>query len=386
MSKQKKTVTAVLLCLLAFICLFGFVMARQARAKQAEAPVAVAEGVEKRTYKDQDYYIYLKDYSGEYDIQCRSVSSGSMAHKKELADIDVCAQMDYDQYRDYCEKHGLKQKYTGPDSLYLVCGVSDYFLRAEAKLAAVEYCGDTAELYILGRFEGVTGTVAAYVCVVPTDVAVKNVRKINLYTDAEYENITKYGTTYDPSDPPAAEKPVIYLYPELETDVTVTLGYPERVTHSYPKYDGPWRVRALPDGTLTDLETGRELYSLYYENVSAVPLPQTGEGFVVRGEDTAAFLEEKLAVLGLTDREAEEFIVYWLPRMEDNAWNYIRFASDAELAAEMPLRIEPQPDSVIRVLMLWKPLDAPIEVTEQELETPQRTGFTAVEWGGAEIN
>ena len=386
MSKRKLTVNVVLLCLLAFICVFALVMERQARAKKAEAPVQIAEGVEKRTFKDQDYYIYRKDYSGEYDIQCRSESFGGLSHRKELTDIDVCTQMDYAQYRDYCEKHGLKQKYSDPDSLYLVCSVSENLLRAQAKLAAVEYCGDTAELYILGRFEGVTGNVAAYVCVVPTDVAVKNVRKINLYTDAEYENITKYGTTYDPSDPPAAEKPVIYLYPEVETDVTVTLGYPERVTHSYPKYDGPWRVRALPDGTLTDLETGRELYSLYYENVSAVPLPQTGEGFVVRGEDTAAFLEEKLAILGLTDREAEEFIVYWLPRLEDNEWNYIRFATPAELAAEMPLRIEPEPDSLIRVLMLWKPLDAPIEVAEQKLETPQRTGFTAVEWGGAEIN
>ena len=161
------------------------------------------------------------------------------------------------------------------------------------------------------------------------------------------------------------EKPVIYLYPEQETDVTVTLGHPECITHSYPKYDGPWRVTARPDGTLTDLETGRELYSLYYENVSPVPLPQTEEGFVVRGEDTAAFLEEKLALLGLSPREAEEFIV--------------------EIDAEMPLEITPQPDSMIRVLMLWKPLDAPIEVREQTLTNPPRTGFTCVEWGGAEL-
>ena len=168
--------------------------------------------------------------------------------------------------------------------------------------------------------------------------------------------------------------------------MTVPLGHPECITHSYPKYDGPWRVTARPDGTLTDLETGRELYSLYYENASPIPLPQTDEGFVVRGEDTAAFLEEKLALLGLSPREAEEFIVYWLPRLEENKWNYIRFADRTEIDAEMPLDISPQPDSLIRVLMLWKPLDAPIEVREQTLTAPARTGFTAVEWGGAELN
>ena len=51
----------------------------------------------------------------------------------------------------------------------------------------------------------------------------------------------------------------------------------------------------------------------------------------------------------------------------------------------MPLEISPQPDSVIRVLMLYKPLDSPIAVREQTLTTPERTGFTVVEWGGAEL-
>ena len=83
--------------------------------------------------------------------------------------------------------------------------------------------------------------------------------------------------------------------------------------------------------------------------------------------------------------QAEEFIIYWLPRLEENEWNYIRFASRAEIDAEMPLEISPQPDSVIRVLMLYKPLAAPVEVREQTLTAPPRTGFTAVEWGGAEL-
>ena len=42
------------------------------------------------------------------------------------------------------------------------------------------------------------------------------------------------------------------------------------------------------------------------------------KGFCVKGEDTAAFLEGALEQLGLTRREANEFIVYWLPLMEQN--------------------------------------------------------------------
>ena len=51
----------------------------------------------------------------------------------------------------------------------------------------------------------------------------------------------------------------------------------------------------------------------------------------------------------------------------------------------MPLEIDPEPDTLIRILMTYKGLDEPIEVTEQELETSERTGFVAVEWGGTEI-
>ena len=110
------------------------------------------------------------------------------------------------------------------------------------------------------------------------------------------------------------------------------------------------------------------------------------EGFVVKGEDTIPFLEEKLAILGLTDKEAEEFIVYWLPKLEANAYNYIKFASSEEINRNMPLEMNPNPDTLIRVLMIYKGLENPIEVQEQQLKTPERTGFVAVEWGGTEIN
>ena len=35
--------------------------------------------------------------------------------------------------------------------------------------------------------------------------------------------------------------------------------------------------------------------------------------------------------------------------------------------------------------MTYKGLENPIEVKEQELKTPERKGFVAVEWGGSEI-
>ena len=108
------------------------------------------------------------------------------------------------------------------------------------------------------------------------------------------------------------------------------------------------------------------------------------EGFCVKGEDTAAFLEDALEKLGLNRKEANEFIVYWLPLMEQNPYNIISFQTDAYTNAA-PLEITPAPDTLIRVFMAWQASDIPVTPEAQELSAPARTGFTVVEWGGTEI-
>lgn len=181
----------------------------------------------------------------------------------------------------------------------------------------------------------------------------------------------------------AAEKPVIYLEPEETLDVTVRLDFAGELTCTYPSYNDGWRVKAAPDGTLTD-EKGRKYSYLFWEGVAETEYPMD-EGFVIAGADTEKFLEEKLAILGLTDKEAGEFITYWLPRMQGNAYNLIAFQTDAYTQVAR-LEITPQPDSLIRVFMTFTGLDEPVEIPEQTLITPERTGFVVVEWGGAELN
>ncbi len=183
-------------------------------------------------------------------------------------------------------------------------------------------------------------------------------------------------------DAPVDLKPVIYLYPETETDVSVTLDYIGRITHTYPKYEGEWRVTAHPDGTLFD-GNGREYYCLFWEGVSSVKYDMS-EGFCVKGEDTEDFLEYSLMKLGLTHREANEFIIFWLPKMENNKYNLISFQEDA-YTETAKLTVDPSPDTVIRVFMTWKALDEPVDVSPQTLSAPEREGFVLVEWGGRRV-
>lgn len=178
-------------------------------------------------------------------------------------------------------------------------------------------------------------------------------------------------------------KPVVYLYPESETEVTVTLDYDGELTCAYPAYNGGWTVTAQPSGILTD--AGGQTYNyLYWEGVSDAEY-DFSQGFCVPGADTAAFLEDTLTRLGLDRREANEFIVYWLPRMEGSAYNLISFQSGA-YTDHAVLTVTPEPDSVLRVFMAWKALKSPVEIPEQSLPAFDRSGFAVVEWGGAEVS
>lgn len=105
---------------------------------------------------------------------------------------------------------------------------------------------------------------------------------------------------------------------------------------------------------------------------------------MVAGKDTMNFLQETLAKLGLTPKEYNEFIVYWLPKMQNNKYNLITFAGK-EYTDSAKLEIIPQPDALLRVFMAFKPLTNEIKIKAPEIRPFVRKGFTVVEWGGTEL-
>ena len=208
----------------------------------------------------------------------------------------------------------------------------------------------------------------------------------NTYYDEENDRMETDMLTIEADDwtpdPNAAYKPVIYLYPEKEMQVSVNLTLDGKLTCTYPAYKNGWTVTASPDGTLTDAK-GQTYNYLYWEGETYAQY-DLSKGFCVKGEDTATFLEDALSKLGLTRREANEFIVYWLPLMEQNPYNIISFQTDIYTDAAQ-LKVDPTPDTLIRVFMAWQETDTYVELPEQELSAPERNGFTVVEWGGTEI-
>lgn len=183
-------------------------------------------------------------------------------------------------------------------------------------------------------------------------------------------------------EPGVEYKPVIYLYPEKTEEVDVQLKLDGELLCTYPEYRNGWHVTAEPGGGLRDGK-GRYYPYLFWEGKIDADW-DLSEGYCVKGSDTARFFEDILPRMGLNEKETAEFIVFWLPHMEKNPYNIISFQG-REYTDRARLKVTPEPDTVIRVFMVFRPSDKYIEMKEPVLCTPERKGFTLTEWGGTKV-
>ncbi len=193
-----------------------------------------------------------------------------------------------------------------------------------------------------------------------------------------YTLVTKAG------DAPAAEcgKPVIYLYPEKNTLVRVQVGI-EEFTKTIPAY-GPkgWTVLARASGLLTNMVDKMNYPYLFWEGTSSKNL-EASSTWTLAKADVATELPKALLGMGLNEKETQDFMEFWQPKLEAVSEPFVEFSFVGNKAMDeiAPLTIVPAPDQVIRIFMLYR------GVAQSGLEMPTytpavRTGFTAIEWGG----
>ncbi|TND08379.1 MAG: hypothetical protein FD123_2175 [Bacteroidetes bacterium] len=184
------------------------------------------------------------------------------------------------------------------------------------------------------------------------------------------------------------DKPVIYVYPPQSTEINITLDVKGKLDFTYPKYENGWKFTADPDGTIH--LGGREYDYLFWDGRTEIETAKVNwnEGFIVGKEKLVAFFEEKLGSMGLNPREIQDYITYWCPRMNANESNYIHFMFNETYNDYASLNVSPKPDNQFRVFMIWSKAEGTEQprLQSQEIPTFNRTGFTLVEWGGAEMN
>ena len=181
-----------------------------------------------------------------------------------------------------------------------------------------------------------------------------------------------------------AKKPNIYLYPETESEITVTFEKPEYLTASIPDYTGAWTVTAAPEGTLTDADGNRYGY-LFYEALVKKKAFQTEEGFLVPADKRDETFRRILTAYGFNEQETADFIAYWSEYLKDGA-DYLMYPMLTDgVDAAMPISFSVKPDSIYRIWFGFAFYDG------GEIKTPAvtpivRDGFTVIEWGGAVLN
>jgi len=175
-------------------------------------------------------------------------------------------------------------------------------------------------------------------------------------------------------------KPVIYLYPQKETQVKVQVD--AQITKSEPTYPSQgWLVTAKPNGELT--YQNQSYPYLFWEGLGNGIYPDYKDrGTLVSQKDLISTVYKQLSQLGLNQKESADFMEFWQPRLPKTPYVRLTWLNTKDMDTLAPLNVSPRPDTSIRVFLEFEGLDQPITLKPQKLAAPERKGFTLIEWGG----
>lgn len=171
-------------------------------------------------------------------------------------------------------------------------------------------------------------------------------------------------------------KPAVYLYPEEDMRISVKLEVNGKVIASDPAYLDGWDVFVTKDSKID----GEHNYLFYEAALKKIELPD--RGFVVAYSDLERWFDVYLVKLGLNEIEISDFKEYWLEELPYSDFYEIRLLSDEFLKENMNLIVYPEPDTLIRVNLYFKPVHGMLALAEPNIATPERKGFVVSEWGG----
>lgn len=171
-------------------------------------------------------------------------------------------------------------------------------------------------------------------------------------------------------------KPAIYLYPEDDSQIQVKLDINGKLIKDIPKYNDEWNVFVTKKGVIEN-----QYDYLFYENtLKTLELPETG--WIVAQNNLYNWFDINLPKLGLNKKEIIQFKEYWLYKLKDSKYYEIKLLDNKFLNENMNLIITPKPDTEIRLIFYFKGIDEPYNIEKPIIKTPDRKGFTVVEWGG----
>ncbi len=172
------------------------------------------------------------------------------------------------------------------------------------------------------------------------------------------------------------KKPAVYLYPIEDSVIKVQLEINGKLILDIPEYNLGWEVFVTKEGIIENQYD----YLFYEAKLKKIDLPNNG--WIVKSEDLDSWFETNLIKLGLNQKEKDQFKDYWLKELPESNYYEIKLLEDSFLKENMNLIVFPHPDTLIRLNFHFKPIKENIDLSEPIIVTPERNGFTVVEWGG----
>jgi hypothetical protein len=182
---------------------------------------------------------------------------------------------------------------------------------------------------------------------------------------------TSSGYTCDPEY--VALKPAVYLYPEEDMNIDVTVD--AEIIKSEPAYGKGWSVNVNQDGLINGVYD----YLFYEAIIDEVTLPV--EGWSVKNSDLETFFDDTLTAYNLNVNEMNEFKEFWLETLKADYYT-IYSLDKATIDKHMPLNINPKPDFVSRLYFVFKEEEELVNIQSPTITPFVREGYYAIEWGG----
>src|SRR3989338_1469233 len=134
-----------------------------------------------------------------------------------------------------------------------------------------------------------------------------------------------------------AKKPVLYLYhPKNNTKISVELPVAkgDKLGTIYPSFNvkGKKAWNVVSNGDRVSIGKRKYSYLFWEKSINTTTHFKSGKvrfQHAFNGSESEQFLEAALTRFGFNEREKDDFITFWLPMLQNNAVNAVKFDARA---------------------------------------------------------
>ncbi|MBK8805626.1 MAG: hypothetical protein IPO21_02805 [Bacteroidales bacterium] len=182
----------------------------------------------------------------------------------------------------------------------------------------------------------------------------------------------------DCDDCTTVKKPNIYIYPSEQIDLTVKLNFPMggKVVASIPDYGKGWNITVDTSGMINNT------YSFLFYESKQPDIWQRSYGWNVQTDKLESFFRQNMTDYGFKGREIEDFIEYWIPRLNDYTSYSIYPQTQSLIEEVIQLDFSKQPENILRLFYVVEGSNQLKDnLTIPTIDSFKREGYFATEWG-----